>query len=583
MTHSEVLTDILELLDEFEKNRKADYSIWGYLYQFDLMFFDMLTDRKEKDLFNDYDNIKNEVDIITYEAEMVEDYCKKFISNNKEYIRLAQIKYNARSKSNFYKENKDALKTLYYMYLKSKVLDCELFDFKCSLFYYNENENNNNETNFSKEIKEELKSIIDKELEHLDKKLNDEENDINVDKCVAASLDSEIIYNSLESKNLAGRIQYLFYNIHSEAYLNDFVDNILIVKKVPERQSLIRDIKDILEKNYSYLRSDNYSLSRDINKGDLLYSLGINFIINEWQSKADKNDRKPINLEDIKNYIISTNNRDISIDDIVENLLIEYFNELSDQVVNMIYEVEDENIDVNEMMDNLERLLKDLLVYFTRILKKKSNRYSFFNTISNNKFKTKEEYLQNSVIEEYGIINQMKDLFISFCLRTLKIMYWEKYINNNEIDLNTWFKVDDDLFIFKKNDLKIKAILLPNVDNDRVKYICREIVQRINKIDYTYSKPRLWYFKEIGESKGYSCRVPYKLQEKELRKGKMHYSLDITKIPNENSKNNIVGYDDDYFYIECMDCLKMNDISNYEYIKYIFSERCVKCKYAKNR
>ena len=63
----------------------------------------------------------------------------------------------------------------------------------------------------------------------------------------------------------------------------------------------------------------------------------------------------------------------------------------------------------------------------------------------------------------------------------------------------------------------------------------------------------------------------------------MHYSLDITKIPNENSKNNIVGYDDDYFYIECMDCLKMNDISNYEYIKYIFSERCVKCKYAKNR
>ena len=38
MTHSEVLTDILELLDEFEKNRKADYSIWGYLYQFDLMF-----------------------------------------------------------------------------------------------------------------------------------------------------------------------------------------------------------------------------------------------------------------------------------------------------------------------------------------------------------------------------------------------------------------------------------------------------------------------------------------------------------------------------------------------------------------
>ena len=71
--------DVLHELDKGEENRKADYSIWGYLYQFDLMLLDMLRQNDKDDFFNDLT-----VDIDgKYEIEMVEDYAKNFIYNEK--------------------------------------------------------------------------------------------------------------------------------------------------------------------------------------------------------------------------------------------------------------------------------------------------------------------------------------------------------------------------------------------------------------------------------------------------------------------------------------------------------------------
>ncbi|CEQ02930.1 Uncharacterised protein [[Clostridium] sordellii] len=587
MTESKILIDTLDMLDEFEKNRKADYSIWGYLYQFDLMFYDMLTDKDKSDLFNDYNKLSGKLDIITYEAEMIEDYCKEFTINDQKHVRLAQIKYNARSKTNFYKENKDALKTLYYIYLKAKILDCESFDLKCSLFYFNQNEKNNNSNDYSDKIREELETIINSEVKKLDDELNNKDSKIEPNEWVSTTIDNEILYNQLTSKDLSGRIQYLFYNLSNKEYLNDFIDNTLITKKVPERQDLIAMIKQKLEEEYSYLRSNDYSLSEEINKGDLLYSLGINFIINEWQSKKEKNERKPINLQQVLEYIHSMNSRDVLIDDIVEKILVEYFDELiyiiESDIYKDIYDDKFEEQQGNEIIDNFEILLHELLEFLRRILKERTARYSLFNTISNNRFKTREEYLQMSVIEEYAIINQMKDLFMDFCRRILKIMYWEKYIQNKSIDLDEWFRIDEELWIFKKKDLKIKTVLLPNVSDDRVKDICRDIVYRMRKVDNKYSKPRLWYFKSINENKGYSDRILYDLREIQGRGGMMHYTLNITKIADDNIRNNIVGNNDDYFYIECMDCLKMNSMSNYESIEHIFSERCVKCGIRKSR
>ncbi len=586
MSDIEVLKDTLSMLDKFEENRKADYSIWGYLYQFDLMFYDMLTDKAENDLFDDYDKLNGKVCNIIYEAEMVEDYCKEFILDNKLHIRLAQIKYNARSKSVFYKTNKDALKTLYYIYLKSLILDCEEFDFKCSLFYFNLNKDNN-EIDYSEKIKLELTDIVKKEIESLKKKLKEDEDKSNYNEWVAANIDDEIIYKELGSKDLDGRIQYLFYNYSSDYNIDNFINNILIVKKVPKREDLINDIKEVLERDYNDLIDDTYSLSQFINKGDMLYSLGVNFIINEWQSKKDKSERKPINLNEVKSYIQSINSNDISMENIVENLLVKFFEEILEFIYDQIFEDESENLNEEDMIIKFEKLSYDLLKYFKKILKLKSNRYALFNTISNNRFKTIDEYLGLSVIDEYTIINQMKDLFISFCVRILKIMYWEKYINNNEIRLTDWFKIDQELLIFRKKDLKIKTILLPNAYDDRVKSICKDTVHRINRINQIvphYSKPRVWYFKNINDNKKYSDRISYTLEEIKKPNGKkMQYRLNIANIPDPKDRNNIVGCNDDYFYIECMDCLKMNEISNYEYIEYIFSERCVNCELKKNR
>lgn len=585
MAASESSIDILDELDKYEKNRKADYSIWGYLYQFDLMFYDMLTDRKKDDLFNDYPKLEDSCDVITYEAEMIEDYCKKFIINDQKHVRLAQIKYNARSYKNFYKENSDALKTLYYVYLKAKIIDCEWFDLKCSLFYFNQNKNNHNNKDYSDEIKKELNIIIKKESKKLQDILDDESN-IEIDEWVASTIDNEIIFNKLGKKDLSGRIQYLFYNLSNDEYLDDFIDNKLIIRKVEERQELINIIKQILEEDYAKLIRDDYSLSRDINKGDLLYSLGINFIINEWQSKKIKNDRKPIELPEIIEYIKSVNSTDISVDHIIEKTLVEYFEQLNKIIEDNIYEEEIEKDLEEEQVDNIienyQVLLHELLKFMKYKMKEKKNRYSLFNTIAEDRFRNRAEYMEISPIDEYGLINQMKGLFIDFCRRTLKIMYWEKYIQKKEINLEKWFRLEDELWIFTKTDLKTKGILLPNANDDRVRDICRDIVYRMRKVNEKYSKPRVWYFKNIGKSKQYSHGVPYSLREK-LRRGEMHYSLNISNIPDENVRNNIAGYNEDSFYIECMNCLKMESMLNHELIEHLFSERCVGCGIKKCR
>lgn len=582
------LNDTLSMLDEFEDSRKADYSIWGYLYQFDLMFYDMLTDKRENDLFNDFENMSLDVENLIYEAEMIEDYCKQFKLNDKLYIRLAQIKYNARSKAFFYKYNEDALKTLYYMYLKSIILDCEEFDLKCALFYYNESSTSNS-VDYSKEIKSKLENLVEEEKTKLEKKLkaNEENNEeeelkkdlkkdkvkIDVNEWIASSKDDDTIYSKLKGKNLDERIQYLFYNLSSQDHIDNFIKNILIVKKVPERQILIGEIKDIL-KEYEYLLSDDYSLSDEIDKRDMLYSLGINFIINEWQSKKEKSERKPIKIEDIKRYIKSLNNSNISINEIINKILIEYFDELFELIEDQV-ELEDEEYEdeikicSEEIIRRFDELLYILLDYFKEVLKDKSNRYSFFNTISNSKFKTKEEYNELKPIEEYIEISQARESFIEFCYRLLKIMYWDKYINNNKIDLNQWFKFDDELFIFKRGNLESKSILLSRAEPSRAKTTYKNVKARINRAPKNYIKPKLWYFNKQGKKRGYN--------------NKKSYYINICNIDDNDKNCEIDKLNEDYFYIECMECLNINEINNHKETKHIFNERCVNCGSKKNR
>ena len=81
------LEDNLRSLDRLEYKRKADYSIWGYLYQFDLAYYDMLCQIDGEDLFENGDVINNPI----YEIETMEDYIKYYDYEGEEHISLAQV------------------------------------------------------------------------------------------------------------------------------------------------------------------------------------------------------------------------------------------------------------------------------------------------------------------------------------------------------------------------------------------------------------------------------------------------------------------------------------------------------------
>ncbi|MCS4525683.1 hypothetical protein JTS98_02940 [Clostridium botulinum] len=118
----------LRELDKLEEKRKADYSIWGYLYQFDLAFYDMLCQYQGKDLFDKCNEIKNP----TYELETIEDYSKYYKNNDKNYLNLAQVKYS--SGANEF-THWDVLLGLYYNYLYIKNNCNEDIIVNCSVFF----------------------------------------------------------------------------------------------------------------------------------------------------------------------------------------------------------------------------------------------------------------------------------------------------------------------------------------------------------------------------------------------------------------------------------------------------------------
>ncbi|NAS18707.1 hypothetical protein GND98_012715 [Clostridium butyricum] len=127
------LLDSVVKLDNEEENRKADYSIWGFLYQFDLTLLDILKNNTENDIFEDG---KKDADTI-YQIEVVEDYIKTYTINDKDYIRLAQVKYTSTSNS-FSKW--EVIVDLYYNYLKIKN-DCNAeIDYKCYILFNAESE-----------------------------------------------------------------------------------------------------------------------------------------------------------------------------------------------------------------------------------------------------------------------------------------------------------------------------------------------------------------------------------------------------------------------------------------------------------
>lgn len=517
--------DILLELDKGEENRKADYTIWGYLYQFDLMLLDMLNQNTEEDNFGDKFNAID----AEYEVEMVEDYAKRFVVDEKQYIRISQIKYH--SQSDEFKD-KQAMILLYYAYLKYLALNDENSEFKCALYYYNQN----NESWSAERIKEFLESSLKKFMEEDEAK-----------KEIASDEEKKSTMGNKKDDALTARVKRIIGNNSCPKNIDKFANEVAIVKWTDERQELIRGIKERL-----VLKHPNDFNNYLEKKGDILYSLYIDYIINTWQRKKKRNERKKIKLSDIERRIgVLIHNEDItcyqSIINSIRDAIFAVLKDIKENLLNKHPESE-----VEAMIKRYKLIGEVLYENINSKFQSKEYRFSFLNTVNLNEFCEYQEYVNYRAETEYDIFLINNVHIRNYIIRAMKFMYY--YIGNTpgyRLDFNDWFFIDEDFWQFKNPDDKRTIILFPKPYNFPLQSHNR-FLQRLNR---SKIRPQVWYFGQVDSNGIYDLEV--------IKPGE-HKQVQVDK-PNRNRS----------FRVGCMGCLKETEPINFKKIKFIYEDRCV--------
>ncbi|MBV4418927.1 hypothetical protein KM800_06200 [Clostridium tyrobutyricum] len=520
--------EILYKLDKGEERRKADFSIWGYLYQFDLMLMDMLSQNDEGNFFND---LTKDVDA-EYEIEMVEDYAKNFIYDNKQYIRIAQVKYHSKS-NNF--NDKEAIVLLYYAYLKFINLKCSDIDFKCGLFYYNkikEGWDNKKIRNF---FKDSLNNYMKDEVKP------------QVSMTEIKSYETSNKGNGKVPNNIKNRVKTIVNKLSNDSIIDKFINKCIVVSWVSDRQKLISDIKDLLSNMYS-----DYFLKYQEKRKDILYSLCINYIINSWQKKKNKSERIYIKLSDINRRLkeLSDNEDETNFERLI-NSLRSYFDTAIKDIKELLLDDYSET-EVQDIIMTYCNISENFYNYFILTFKNRNHIYSFLNTIAPDEFMSLDDYNTLNSEKKYDIFLENKTFIRSYISRVIKFIY-AYTINNKQykLKIENWFAIDDEMWLFKHPYENKESILLPK-PHDRPKLMRKRILKRIYRSRKT---PNTWLF---GDSKFEGFY--------ELHINKPLYSNDV-----EVDKP---GYKKP-FSVECMECFKEDEPANIKQLNRIFEERCV--------
>lgn len=522
-----IVEDRLRIIDKLEFRRKADYTIWGYLYQFDLALYDLLCQFEGEDLFLYEEMILNP----TYEIETVEDYTKYCFNENTENYYLSQVKYSA-TESTF--NHWDVLATLYYNYLFLNK-DCNgNINIKTSIFFHS-----TKEVKISKsDIKTLGKIAIEKKIKEFEEKMGAIE---------------EVAYEDISSYinklgNSEERSNFIFNKYHNDENLEEFLDKHIVIRWFPEKLELRKKIK---EKFMSIFNNNFKEFGEE--QSSILYSLGINFIINKWQSKNKRLDKVSFSIDDIKSYIKSI---ELSQEGVYWNMIEIYIKERIDIVISRIYfYLEnkykiDKSLNINIYKKKFGGFAQDIYEFFIKKLAICDNRYVFLNTLEFNFEYTKEEYKKLSPIKEYSEFIKSKMTMEVFIQRLINIMNY-----NSEKNLTEDNKLDD-IVSFDKDLLQIKlsydsrqAVLFPKSYVDVLFDYC-SIIDKIKKSNL---KPKVWFF-DSGINK----------------QGKYDYK--VNKIGSDSIK--VTDTEDNNYYIECMRCLCENNYLNIDDTHWIFCKRC---------
>lgn len=511
------LEDNLRSLDRLEYKRKADYSIWGYLYQFDLAYYDMLCQIDGEDLFENGDVINNPI----YEIETMEDYIKYYDYEGEEHISLAQVKYSSYAREFSYW---DVILGLYYNYLYLTKDNINL-NVKSSVFF-----STPREIKITKEMILTLgRSAINEEIKSLEE--------------VAT-----VIMPMAECSSFEKRIDYVLYNYHIEEKLAKFIEEGLVIRWFPDKVGIRKLIKEKLADRYKNV----FLEFEESQRKDILYSVGINFIIEKWQDKKQRLDICKFTLGDIERCFESI---EVSQVNVYWTLIVNYIQDTIDEVIRRIKRHIDREVDSSVKKRKYEKrfgiFAQDIYKFLLDKLSNRENRYAFLNTINFTLHYSKDEYIVLENIEEYSLFIKSSSHMQSFIERLINIMNYNNEKNFSEDNIL------ENVIIFEDSMVKIKlsydsreGILFPKSHIN----IIDDYYQISDKLMEQKLKPKVWYFDSGIKKQG-------------------KYDYKINKI--RSDEINVTEPKDDSYYIECMRCLHENNYLNIEDNNCIFCERCI--------
>lgn len=462
-------------------------------------------------------------------SEYLEDVDVFFEDDTFEFI---QVKYYPQTCPNM----KEISTDLYYQFLRLQMLQCTL-KAKPSLYIHRKSE-------VKKPTLDKMKVYI--ELENKLPKSVEYPNPVDS----AAWLRTNVYPSNKKEEQKKN----LFETMASEKSLEDFVEKFDVIHR-QDINLYKKELMEALAKAYPNSDKDGNGERWQL----ILLGLAISYIQRRYTLVNPVFDQLRVDKKEFDQYM-----KDYSRTK-TERTIANY-------LVGIVCEEYGEIINNNELSDMQTRILnmicQNTMRWINEIGKTVEGQYQLLNTYSTDDVSRITDYKGESVDARLIYIAECKPHFLVFLEYLWKIMLnicQEKV--NNETEIFSQLEIFDPLYYmdtsvtdyvclnFPKDKYVNHSVILPRVGGN-FKGVKRKIVERMVNIS---PKPEKWFF-----------------ENSKLARGKNYYNYSTANV-NENPTITDLG--EDSFYIECMDCIGIDEGEwsiQEDCNGCIFSEKCVK-------
>ena len=482
-------------------------------------------------LFQDYVAIKCllKSDVICVCLEYLEDVDVFYKNNTFEFI---QVKHYPKKNPDM----KEISTDLYYQYLRLKMLH-STFEAKPSLYIHRE-----------KAVK---KPTMDKMEEHLGLGDNLPESVIYLEKENSPKWLRDNVYTVVKKKE---QKEKLFATMASKTSLEEFVDKLNICHK-PNINQYREDLMKELVRAYPNSANDK----GEDDQQQILLGLAVSYIQRRYMQDNSCFDQLKVDKKEFDKYM-------------EETVGIKPEKEITGYLTDLVCEIYSEIITYENLSDlqicMLNLICKNTIQWINTISQTVDGQYQFVNTFSVEESKRIADFKTETVNTRFRHITECKRDFHNFLRYLWKIMLsicQEEVHGEEEISAHSELfdplhyvvlSVTDYICLnFPKDKCVNRTVILPRAGGNFTG-IKRKIAERMIHMP---QRPEKWFF---GDSK--------------LMKGKNYYEYSTANVI-ENPT--IVDLGEDTFYVECMECIKIEEgqWSKRDICKNcIFCEKCIK-------